>query len=238
MAIVLQTLVKNLLKTDRKIPWIDKKGAYCAGGESIVVEGAYPSACTSPAKAQVMQTELDQGLIEVALITNMAVMEPITKDSATLPNVDVLKAKNIKKVEDAKKKERQAEARKKKAAEKNKSKASQDAAKSANEEVFAKDGIKEPQPQPLIDNETDTTLPESKEIFKDAPQDTGNVVAPAKVENAIQDSGNIVGPEADKVFETGKVDNPTDPSSTKATPNKTKGKATPNKTKGKATKSK
>jgi len=74
MQVILRTLIKNKLNTARKLRWC--KGWVEAKG-SVLLEGAYPTACESGADAQDMQAEIDAKTIEVTLITNLPVGEPV-----------------------------------------------------------------------------------------------------------------------------------------------------------------
>jgi len=78
---ILQTQVKNNVDATRNLRWAGVKGVSIAPGETIIIDGGYPTACRNNQCVKQLQAELDQELIEVSLVTDMKVkkiVEPKT----------------------------------------------------------------------------------------------------------------------------------------------------------------
>ena len=73
MKIMQCTLVTNNLKQDRHVRWIGKRGVYLKGGESAIVEGAYPTACRSAGVQTDMEHEISTGRASAVIVTNLPV---------------------------------------------------------------------------------------------------------------------------------------------------------------------
>jgi len=88
-------MITNKLKQKRKLPFLGNKGLFVAGGEAIIVEGAYPASCKNDAQTKAMLHEYENGLIEIALITSLPVMAPIAK-AGSVPVAAAITAVNEK----------------------------------------------------------------------------------------------------------------------------------------------
>ena len=72
--LTLKTKITNLQGTGRTLAWVGRRSTWIDGFETIIVEGAYPTACTKKGMAELMQAEVQAGKIKVALVTNMTVI--------------------------------------------------------------------------------------------------------------------------------------------------------------------
>jgi hypothetical protein len=70
-----KTKITNLKGIGRSLTWVSK-GQWLAGYETVIVEGAYPTACKTPGAALLMEAEVRGGLIKVALISELPVESP------------------------------------------------------------------------------------------------------------------------------------------------------------------
>jgi hypothetical protein len=77
MAIILQTMITNKLKQDRTVRWAGARGVHLPGNKSVILDGAYPTACKSKQTAKQLEEEVRQGWVELTLITNLPTAEPV-----------------------------------------------------------------------------------------------------------------------------------------------------------------
>jgi hypothetical protein len=94
MSLILQTMVTNKLEQGRTLRWAGKRGVYLEGGESRIIEGAYPTACRNNQGIKAMESEIAQGLIEVKLVTNIDVVKPVGGKGAVSNPTAVKEAAN------------------------------------------------------------------------------------------------------------------------------------------------
>lgn len=152
MAIILQTMITNKLNQDRKVRWAGARGLHLPGNKAVIVEGAYPTACNNAQAARQLAEEVRQGWVELTLITNLNVAEPVGGAGA-VKNPDAVKQNA------AKKQEADVETTK---------------VDLKNEERFVKkeeaEGTLAPETKQLPGTE-DQTIPEpvTKEMFPDGP---------------------------------------------------------------------
>lgn len=95
MSIIQQTMIKNCLTQDRRFRWAGKAGLHIKGGETVIVEGAYPTACKSSQCVKELEAAIAQGVVELTLVTDMAVARPVGKPGA-VPIPAAIIAANIK----------------------------------------------------------------------------------------------------------------------------------------------
>lgn len=79
MEIIQQTMIKNCLGQDRLFRWAGRMGEYVPGNSSVIVEGAYPTACRTSRCVKELEAALEQGLVELTIITNLPVARPTGK---------------------------------------------------------------------------------------------------------------------------------------------------------------
>jgi hypothetical protein len=82
MPLILQTMITNKVNQDRTMRWAGTRGVFVPGGESVIVEGAYPTACRTTAGLKALEAEIEQGLTSIQLVTNIDVVRPIGKKGA------------------------------------------------------------------------------------------------------------------------------------------------------------
>ena len=82
MSIILQTMITNKLKQDRTLRWAGKRGVHVKGESSVIVDGAYPTACRNPSSVKDLEAELTEGWTDITLITNLNTAKPVGKKGA------------------------------------------------------------------------------------------------------------------------------------------------------------
>ena len=75
--IILQTMITNKLDQTRKLNYLGKRGVDAPGKKAIIVEGAYPASCRNAQQRQAMEYEYANGMIDITLVSNLKIMEPI-----------------------------------------------------------------------------------------------------------------------------------------------------------------
>jgi hypothetical protein len=70
------TRVKNLTTQPRFLRWLTKAGMFLAPGQEAVVEGFYPSAVDKQNMLSQCIYDIENGLVEIELITNMTSRQP------------------------------------------------------------------------------------------------------------------------------------------------------------------
>jgi hypothetical protein len=71
MKIIMKTQIENLLQQSRRLNWAGNKSVYLPGKGTVVVDGAYPTACKNPRFAKQLESEIAQGWIKLTIITNL-----------------------------------------------------------------------------------------------------------------------------------------------------------------------
>lgn len=79
MDIILQTMITNKLEQGRTVRWAGKRGLFLPGNESVIVDEAYPTACRNPSSVKQLENEIEQGLVELTIITNLNTAKPVAK---------------------------------------------------------------------------------------------------------------------------------------------------------------
>jgi len=73
---ILKTKVMNLKEETIKCKWIGIAGMEIPAGEFVILEGAYPTACTNKRQIEKMNVEIGMGMVKVSLVTDMNVECP------------------------------------------------------------------------------------------------------------------------------------------------------------------
>lgn len=73
---VLKTQIKNNSNTTRNLRWAGVKGVSIAPNETVMLEGAYPTACRNQACISQFMHEFSSKLIDVVLVTDLPVNTP------------------------------------------------------------------------------------------------------------------------------------------------------------------
>jgi hypothetical protein len=92
MSIILQTMITNKLKQARTLRWAGKRGVHVNGESSVIVDGAYPTACRNPTSVKDLEAEVDAGWVDITLITNLNTAKPVGKKGAVKNPAAVKKA--------------------------------------------------------------------------------------------------------------------------------------------------
>jgi hypothetical protein len=74
--LIAKTRVRNMTKQPRLLRWLTYGGTYLQANQEVIVDGFYPSACEkTQLKAQAVY-DIERGLVEVELITNIPTRQP------------------------------------------------------------------------------------------------------------------------------------------------------------------
>ena len=90
VSMILQTKITNNVDTERNLAWAGKNGVSVGAGETIVLDGAYPSECHTPKKREMFEYEWEHGFISVVIITDMSVSRK-KQDNTIKDNVKMVK---------------------------------------------------------------------------------------------------------------------------------------------------
>ncbi len=85
-----QTKITNMTKSARLLRWVNNGGEYLSAngnpGDTVIVDGLYPSACKADIQRPSAYYDVEQGLVSVELITNLPGREPTAEElSGTKP---------------------------------------------------------------------------------------------------------------------------------------------------------
>jgi hypothetical protein len=96
MKIIQKTMIENLLHSRRKFAWAGQHGKVIDADSSVIIDGAFPSACTRKGQAQQMQSDIDNGFCKVTMVTNLPTMKPLETEGRQVPEA-VKKANKVEK---------------------------------------------------------------------------------------------------------------------------------------------
>jgi hypothetical protein len=85
MKIIMQTKIENLLNQSRRLNWAGNKSVYLPGKGTVIVDGAYPTACKNPRFVKQLESEISQGWIKLTIITNLATEAASSKKAPAPP---------------------------------------------------------------------------------------------------------------------------------------------------------
>jgi len=101
--IILNTRITSKVDYERRLLWVRNMGIFLKAGESVVVDGAYPTAIESDGLRSSFQNDINHGLIDIELITSLPVVKvevaEITEPSAAvrIPSMPVMKPEDTSK---------------------------------------------------------------------------------------------------------------------------------------------
>jgi hypothetical protein len=78
---LVNTIIHNKTNASRLLHWAEKTGAFIDANGVIVLQGAYPEKCRNPQAKQQMGVEIQHGMIDVYLITDLPTINPADADS-------------------------------------------------------------------------------------------------------------------------------------------------------------
>ena len=82
-----QTKITNMTKSARLLRWVNGGGEYLSAngtpGDTVIVDGLYPSACKADIQRPSAYYDIEQDLVKVELITNLPGRAPTAEEMST-----------------------------------------------------------------------------------------------------------------------------------------------------------